>query len=88
MEKKKFPAGTQGGVVTPHWGIKPAQRPRRAPGISQRGSRAEYFKGGQSEVEGLRLESLCLFPRELQEKLGPWASEVTQAPRALLESRD
>lgn len=34
------------------------------------------------------MESLCLFPRELQEKLGPWASEVTQAPRALLESRD
>lgn len=27
-------------------------------------------------------------PRELQEKLGPWASEVTQAPRALLESKD
>lgn len=39
-------------------------------------------------MEGLRLESLCLFPREPQEKPGPWVSEVTQAPRALLESKD
>lgn len=39
-------------------------------------------------MKALRLESLCLFPREPQEKPGPWGSEVTQAPRDPLESRD
>lgn len=36
----------------------------------------------------MRLESVCLFPREPQGKPGPWGREVTQAPLAPLESRD
>lgn len=34
------------------------------------------------------MESLCLFPREQQEKVGPWGKEVIQAPLDPLESRD
>lgn len=37
---------------------------------------------------GLRLESVCLRPREPQGKPGPWGSEATQVPPAPLESRD
>lgn len=47
------------------------------------------FQGGQGGCFGsLRLESLWLFPREQQEKVGPWVREVIQDPLGPLESRD
>ena len=43
---------------------------------------------GREMGRGSEMESFCLFPREQQEKLGPWGREVTQDPQGPLESRD
>lgn len=49
---------------------------------------ARVAGSGRQWVKGLRLESLCLFPREQQEKAGPWGREAIQAPQGPQESRD
>lgn len=43
---------------------------------------------GRQWVKGLRLELLCLSPREQQERRDQWGREDTQAPQVPLESRD